>query len=64
MGTTYTGCEVKAFIHGQGVKLWQVADVLGLTDGNFSKRLRKTFSDAEFRNIEQIVQKLNAEKDI
>ncbi len=35
------GNEVKTLITTAGVKCWQVADALGMNDGNFSRRLRK-----------------------
>ena len=51
------GYEIKEFIQRNDVKLWQVAD------GNFSRRLRKPFSKAEFRRIEEIVEKILAEQE-
>lgn len=57
------GCEIKEYIRHNGVKLWQVAFALGMTDGNFSRRLRKPFSKAEFRRIEEIVEKILAEQE-
>lgn len=52
------GQEVKAFIKGAGVKLWEVAEVLGMSDGNFSRRLRKPFGNEEVENIKCIVNEL------
>lgn len=57
------GCEIKEFIQRNDVKLWEVADRLGMNDGNFSRRLRKPFSKAEFRRIEEIVEKILAEQE-
>ena len=57
------GCEIKEFIQRNGVKLWQVADLLGMTDSNFSRRLRKPFSNAEFKHIEKLVEKICAERE-
>lgn len=57
------GCEIKEFIQRNGVRLWQVAFALGMTDGNFSRRLRKPFTKAEFRRIEEIVEKILAERE-
>lgn len=53
-----SGQEVKAFIKGAGVKLWEVAEALGMSDGNFSRRLRKPFSNEETENIKCIVNEL------
>lgn len=42
-----------------GVKLWQIADELGLNDGNFSRKLRKELPDAEKEKIMHIIDKLS-----
>lgn len=57
------GCEVKEFIQRNDVKLWEVADRLGMNDGNFSRRLRKPFTNAEFKHIEKLVEKICAERE-
>jgi hypothetical protein len=57
------GCEIKEYIQHNGVKLWQVAFALGMTDGNFSRRLRKPFTNAEFKHIESLVEKICAERE-
>lgn len=41
-----------------GVKLWQIADELGLSDCNFSRKLRKELPDAEKEKIRQIIVRL------
>ena len=62
-GAGMQGYEIKEFIQRNDVKLWQVAERLGMSDGNFSRRLRKPFSKAEFRRIEEIVEKILAEQE-
>lgn len=57
-----SGQEIKAIILKSGVKCWQVAAELGMTDGNFSRRLRKPFSEAEVAEIKAIIERLGAEK--
>ncbi len=57
------GCEIKEYIQRNGVKLWQVALCLGMNDSNFSRRLRKPFTKAEFNHIETIVEKILAEQE-
>ena len=52
------GTEVKAMIRNSGVKLWEVADKLGMNDGNFSRRLRKPFSTEEVKRITEITESL------
>ena len=46
-----TGAEIKQLILDSGVYCWQVAERLGLNDGNFSRRLRKPFSADEIERI-------------
>lgn len=40
------------------VKLWQIADALGLYDTNFSKMLRKELPPEEKTKIRQIISEL------
>lgn len=53
-----TGAEIKATILDAGLKLWQVADKFGCTDGNFSRKLRKNFSEADTKKVLQIIDEL------
>lgn len=53
-----SGAEVKRLILESGAKCWQVADALGITDGNFSRRLRKPFSEEETAKIKSILERL------
>ncbi len=53
-----SGAEIKAYILEQGVRLWQVAQKLNMNDGNFSRRLRKDFTDDEVKQIKTIVKEL------
>lgn len=57
-----TGAEIKELIHSAGVKCWQVAERWGLSDGNFSRRLRKPFSADEVERVKAIIAELTAEK--
>ena len=57
-----TGNEVKQLILASGVKCWQVAELWGLSDGNFSRRLRKPFSEAEVERVKQIIADIKAQK--
>lgn len=58
----YTGNDVKLFILNSGVLLWKVAEKLGITDGTFSRRLRKSFTAAEFEQIKTAVEAIKAEQ--
>ena len=48
-----------------GVYLWQVAEVYGCNDGNFSRKLRRELPEEEQRKIIGIIEALakEAEKD-
>ena len=52
------GNEVRKLIVENRVKLWEVADRLGVTDSSFSRRLRKSFSDDEVERIKGIIAEL------
>lgn len=43
-----------------GVHLWQIAEELGVNDGNFSRKLRKELSAEEKSNIYAIIARLSA----
>lgn len=58
-----TGTEIKCMIKEAGLKCWQVADAMHMQDSNFSRRLRKQFSESEVNNIKKIINKLSAEKE-
>ncbi len=42
-----------------GVRLWQIADELGINDGNFSRKLRKELPAAEKARIYAIISQLS-----
>lgn len=44
-----------------GVKLWQIADKLGINDGNLSRKLRKELPEAEQTKILNIINELAKE---
>lgn len=58
-----TGSEVKQLILSEGLKCWQVAELWGLNDGNFSRRLRKPFNEEEVKRVKSIIQQLSAQKE-
>lgn len=57
-----TGAEIKAKILAAGLKVWQVAEKFGMNDGNFSRKLRKGFSDEESKKVLAIIDELAAEQ--
>lgn len=58
-----TGAEVKQLILSSDVRCWQVAELWGLAEGNFSRRLRKPFNDEEVSRIKTIIAELQAKKE-
>jgi hypothetical protein len=49
---------VKLYAKSNGVYLWQIADRLGINDGNFSKRLRKELPARQKEEIFKIIEEL------
>ena len=47
----------------RGVFLWQVADRYGITDTNFSKKLRAELTEAETDKILKIIEELAEEQE-
>lgn len=45
-----------------GICLWQVAEKLGVNDGNFSRKLRRELPPAEREKVLNIIRKLSQEK--
>ena len=45
-----------------GVKLWEVADIVGVTDSTFSKMLRREFPEAKQQAILAEIKRLADEK--
>jgi hypothetical protein len=54
--------ELKSLIKSSGIKLWEVAYKLNMSDGNFSRKLRREFSPDEKRKILSIINDLKEEK--
>lgn len=46
-----------------GVCLWEIAERLGMNDGNFSRKLRKELSGQEREKIMEIINKVAKEKE-
>lgn len=50
--------EIRLTAAGQGVKLWQIADKLGICDSNFSRKLRKELPTEEKSKILAIIREI------
>lgn len=53
--------DIRRTAAGAGVKLWQVADALGITDSSLSRKLRKELPDKEKQKIFDIIVELSKE---
>ncbi len=51
--------DIRQAAERAGVKLWQIADKLGINDGNFSRKLRREFSAEEKEKILAIINELS-----
>ncbi len=50
--------DIKQEAKAAGARLWQIAQRLGLTDGNFSRKLRYELSETEKARIMAIIEDL------
>lgn len=57
-----TGIETRKMILDSGLRLWMVAEKLGMTDTVFSKKLRHDFSDEEVKRIKNAIGEIKAKK--
>lgn len=44
-----------------GVKLWQIAEELGIADATLSRKLRRELSDKERERVMEIIRRLSGE---
>lgn len=52
--------DIRNYAKLNGVKLWEIAERLGCNDGNFSRKLRKAFSDELKAEIFEIIDEIAA----
>lgn len=57
-----SGAEVKKRILAAGLKLWQVAYAFGVTDSNFSRKLRTDFTVEDTEKVLSIIERLKTEQ--
>lgn len=50
--------DIRTEASNSGVKLWQIAEKLGINDGNFSRKLRKELNSEEKSKIRAIIAEL------
>ncbi len=56
-----TNKDVRQKAASAGIKLWQIADALHMTDGNFSRKLRKELPAEIKEQIYSIIRELSGE---
>lgn len=54
--------QIREAAKSAGVKLWEIAAKVGVTDSNFSRKLRRELSQEETTRILSIINDLAAEK--
>lgn len=57
-----TNLEVRNAAKNAGVRLWEVAEAIGITDGMFSRRLRHELSVSERDRILKIIEEIAKSK--
>ena len=57
-----TNQDIREYAKSKGVKLWEIADKIGINDGNFSRRLRKELSESKKKELYVIIDNIVAEK--
>ena len=53
-----SGAEIKSRIIAAGLKLWQVAAEIGMTDSSFSRKLRTGLNEADAEKVLKAIEKL------
>lgn len=54
--------DIKAKAKQSGVFLWEIADKLNVTDGNFSRKLRRELPAEEKQRIFSLIDEIAADK--
>lgn len=54
--------DIRIAAKSAGVCLWQIAERIGVNDGNFSRKLRRELPDQEKKEILKIIETLAAER--
>lgn len=53
--------DVRQVAAGAGIRLWQIAEALGIADCNFSRKLRRELPAEEKEKIFSIIRELSQE---
>ena len=52
--------DIRLKAAGKGIKLWQIAEALGITDSSLSRKLRRELPESEKDKFCSIIETLNA----
>lgn len=52
---TAANTDIRQAAKAAGVRLWQIADKIGIVDNNFSRRLRRELPDSQKQEIFAII---------
>lgn len=52
------GAEIKAKVIAAGLKLYEVAEEIGITETSFSRKLRKDFNEKDTEKVLKAIEKL------
>lgn len=58
-----TNAEIKLKAAGAGVRLWEIAEKLGINDGNFSRKLRHELPDDMKQRVLSIIDEIRNKKE-
>lgn len=62
MVTSKANADIREFAKSHSVKLWEIADALGIYDGNLSRMLRKELAEEKKQQIMSIIEDLAKER--
>lgn len=54
--------ELRTAAKTAGVKLWEVAEAIGISDGMFSRKLRRELPEAERKKLLNVIQHIAKQK--
>lgn len=54
--------EIREHAKNKGIFLWEIAEIVGVNDGNFSRKLRRELSESEKQEIIKIIDELAEKK--
>ena len=62
-GTVLENQTIRNAAKAAGVRLWEVAEALGIADGMLSRKLRRELPDAERERILRIIEEIAQQKE-